>query len=193
MAAAVAAPIVAEVAKELVPIVAEEIRKGIRKSAFAQVPTRIPEVPARLPPIRIIELSEEIRKALAELEEFLRTQGPTFGQDRDVTLLDLLVEEFGSPGIVLAGAAPKAPCRCVTTPTKKLCFRRDVIGTLAQDQLDLCSEFIEMPDGRRRRFTKFREAVDVCKTEIAPIPRGERLEPWLTCMGREARARGIEL
>lgn len=70
--AALAAPVAAEVAKEVVPIVAEEIRR--MGSSFSQAPPtraeiRIPEVPPRLPPIRIRDISEDVRAALLALEE----------------------------------------------------------------------------------------------------------------------------
>ncbi|GAI02962.1 unnamed protein product, partial [marine sediment metagenome] len=47
--------------------------------------------------------------------------------------------------------------------------------------------------GMTRRLRNWQEAVSVCKVEIEPIPKGEKLEPWLSCMGRELPKRGIEI
>lgn len=104
--AALAAPVAAEVAKEVVPIVAEEIRR--MGSSFSQAPptraeTRIPEVPPRLPPIRIRDISEDVRAALRALEELgqalkvlgleaPREVGKRFGSDT-TTLMDLALAE----------------------------------------------------------------------------------------------------
>lgn len=105
--AALAAPVAAEVAKEVVPIVAEEIRR--MGSSFSQAPptraeTRIPEVPPRLPPIRIRDISEDVRTALRALEELgqalkvlgleapPREVGKRFGSDT-TTLMDLALAE----------------------------------------------------------------------------------------------------
>ena len=51
----------------------------------------------------------------------------------------------------------------------------------------------EIPPGLKKRLETFTEATEACKEEIAKYPKGERLEPWLRCVGREAKARGIEI
>jgi len=103
----------------------------------------------------------------------------------------------GSPGIVVDEALAKStPCRCIEyRPGKKLCFSKGIIGALSDEQeKEYCTEQVEMVSpGLKERLEDWMEAVETCKKEIAEIPKGERLEPWLTCMGRELRARGIEV
>jgi len=100
-----------------------------------------------------------------------------------------------SPGIVVDEAVAKAtPCICYDVDGKLMCFSKGIIGTLDQGQIEAyCPEKKIVKEGIARRVAKFREAAEVCKLEIKDIPKGERLEPWLKCMGRELRARGIEV
>jgi len=102
----------------------------------------------------------------------------------------------GSPGIVVNEATAMAsPCRCIEyRPGKKLCFSRGIIGALSDEQEAIycpVTEELESP-GLEKRLKDWMDAVETCKAEIAPIPKGERLEPWLSCMSRELKARGIE-
>jgi len=46
-------------------------------------------------------------------------------------------------------------------------------------------------EGLQRRIKAFREAAAEAKREIAGIPRGQRLEPWLQAMSKALRKRGI--
>jgi len=102
----------------------------------------------------------------------------------------------GSPGIVVNEATAMAsPCRCVEyRPGKKLCFSRGIIGALSDEQEAIycpVTEELESP-GLEKHLKDWMDAVETCKAEIAPILKGERLEPWLSCMSRELKARGIE-
>lgn len=110
-------------------------------------------------------------------------------------LLDLLVESLGSPGIVLDEERARAtPCRCLTVQGKELCHSAGIIGTLTGEQVGhYCPSKIAVPDGRVARVAKFVEAAGTCQAEIASVPKGERLEPWLSCMGRELAQRGIKI
>jgi len=102
----------------------------------------------------------------------------------------------GSPGIVVNEATAMAsPCRCVEyRPGKKLCFSRGIIGALSDEQETIYCPITEKLEslGLEKRLKDWMDAVETCKAEIAPIPKGERLEPWLSCMSRELKARGIE-
>jgi len=102
----------------------------------------------------------------------------------------------GSPGIVVNEATAMASaCRCIEyRPGKKLCFSKGIIGALSDEQETIycpVTEKLESP-GLEKRLQDWMESVDICKAEIASIPKGERLEPWLGCMSRELRARSIE-
>ncbi|GAI89094.1 unnamed protein product, partial [marine sediment metagenome] len=51
----------------------------------------------------------------------------------------------------------------------------------------------EVRPGIKQRFEEFAEAAEAAHKRIEGIPKGERLVPWLTEMGKELRARGIEV
>jgi len=100
---------------------------------------------------------------------------------------------YGSPGIVVDEARAKAsPCRCYLD--RKLCFSKGIIGALSEEQKKIYCPTTETLESPRleRRLKGWMEAKTICKAEIEPIPKGERLEPWLSCMSRELGARGIE-
>lgn len=135
--------------------------------------------------------SEEIQSIAAKVAEKL---------SEDIAVGNLLLHSVpyqeGSPGIVVNEATAMAsPCRCIEyRPRKKLCFSRGIIGALSDEQEAIycpVTEELESP-GLEKRLKDWMDAVETCKAEIAPIPKGERLEPWLSCMSRELKARGIE-
>lgn len=102
----------------------------------------------------------------------------------------------GSPGIVVdEGVAKATPCRCIEyRPGKKLCFSKGIVGALSDEQEKLycpTEEKLESP-GLEKRLENWMGSVDICKAEIAKIPLGERLKPYLSCMSRELKARGVE-
>ena len=114
-------------------------------------------------------------------------------RERDSLLLNSVPYAYGSPGIVINEVLAKAtPCRCIEyRPEKKLCFSKAIIGALSDEQEKIyCPtiEPIESP-GLERRLKDWMESVEICKAEIAEIPKGERLEPWLSCMSRELAAK----
>jgi len=116
--------------------------------------------------------------------------------DEDTILLHVLVESLGSPAIIVNEAlARSTPCKCYPLDHKKLCFTKGAIGALDQEQRKLyCTKEIDVKDGKiLHRIQLFREAAAVCKAKIEGLPKGERLHPWLQCMGEELRKRGIEI
>ncbi len=145
---------------------------------------------------------ESVTEALAILQEYPcepKFSAMAYGQelpDEGPTILDFMVDELVQPGgVVLPGYPEKMPCRCVTFEGRGLCTRRGVIGTLTQAQNEqLCSARQHETDRRLERLRHFREAVNVCHPRIEAVPEGrERLLTWITCMGEELRARGVEL
>ena len=116
--------------------------------------------------------------------------------EHDSLMLHSVPYAYGSPGIIVNEAiAMASTCRCIEyRPGKKLCFSRGIIGALSDEQEAIycpVTEELESP-GLEKRLKDWMDAVETCKAEIAPIPKGERLEPWLSCMSRELKARGIE-
>ena len=117
-------------------------------------------------------------------------------QEHDTLMLHSVPHCYGSPGIVVNEAVAMAsPCRCIEyRPRKKLCFSKGIIGALSDEQERIycpTTEKLESP-GLEKRLRGWMGAVETCKAEIATIPKGERLEPWLGCMSRELAAKGIE-
>ncbi len=134
---------------------------------------------------------EEIQSIAAKVAEKL-SENIAVGN----LLLHSVPYQEGSPGVVVNEATAMASsCRCIEyRPGKKLCFSKGIIGALSDEQEAIyCSvtEELESP-GLEKRLKDWMDAVETCKAEIAPIPKGERLEPWLSCMSRELKARGIE-
>jgi len=126
-----------------------------------------------------------------EHSDFSMISDPEFEEhseeDTKGLLLDLLVEELGSPGLVVdADLAARTSCSCVKVDNKDLCHSAGIIGTLSQPQVEAhCPTRTYLPDGRVKRVERFREAASKCKAEIADIPKGEQLEPWLICMVKQ--------
>lgn len=111
-------------------------------------------------------------------------------------LLDLTVEEMGSPGIVVnADVAARTGCRCYQVDETLMCFSKGIIGTLSKPQVEAYCPTKEVlkEGGLVERVKKFKEAAAAAKAKIASIPKGEKLEPWLTAIGEELRKRGIEV
>lgn len=110
------------------------------------------------------------------------------------TLLDALVDsEFGA--ILVAGAAEKAPCDCVSLPPegKLLCTREGAIGSLSQVQVQRnCSEIRPAADGRLARAQALREGQAVCGALVEGIADiGERFATRFTCLQELLAGRGI--
>ena len=98
----------------------------------------------------------------------------------------------GSPGIVVdADVAARTPCKCYGN----ICFSRGIVGALSESQREAYCPTIEhvTSPGMTKRLEHWQEAVNTCKQEISRYEKGERLEPWLGCMGRELAKRGIEI
>lgn len=117
-------------------------------------------------------------------------------REHDSLMLHSVPSAYGSPGIVVNEATAMAsPCRCIEyRPGKKLCFSKGIVGALSDEQEKIycpTTEKLESP-GLEKRLEGWMESVGTCKAEIATIPKGERLEPWLSCMSRELAAHGVE-
>lgn len=109
-----------------------------------------------------------------------------------VLLLHSVPHAYGSPGIMVdPDIAARTPCKCYDN----ICFSRGIIGTLDAAQREAycpTTEHVTSP-GMTRRLKNWQEAVNVCKAEIEEYEKGERLTPWLSCMGRELPKHGIEI
>jgi len=138
------------------------------------------------------ELETKIERLRTELET-LRDE--VYGRLRGVTVSDWVTSPE-SPGIVINEERAKAtPCKCFTYKGKDYCYSPGIIGMLKAGQVPTyCpTKEYEVRPGIKQRFEEFAEAAEVAHERIEEIPKGERLIPWLTEMGKELRARGIEV
>jgi len=134
----------------------------------------------------------KIDKLRTELET-LRDE--VYDRFRGVTLSDWVTSPE-SPGIVINEERAKAtPCKCFTYKGKDYCYSPGIIGMLEAGQVPTyCpTKAYEVRPGIKQRFEEFAEAAEAAHKKIEEIPKGERLVPWLTEMGKELRAKGIEV
>lgn len=111
-----------------------------------------------------------------------------------LTYADLLLhsvpesEDLG--GIVVhPDRAAVGPCDCYGN----VCFHKGIIGALnSQERGQYCHE-VEQEHSKAMtdRLARWHESVEVCKGEIAGVPKGQRLTPWLTCMSKELPKHGV--
>jgi len=113
-------------------------------------------------------------------------------------IADFLYED----GIVTdpAVAREDVPCLCNEIESRgghsELCFKHGVVGALSKDQIDLyCAtkEVRPLSPDQKARLEDFNSAAATCHTAIQGVPKGQELEPWMSCMSAELRARGREL
>ena len=109
-----------------------------------------------------------------------------------ILILHSIAHSKGSPGIMVdKDVAARTPCKCYDN----ICFSKGIIGSMSKAQREAycpTTEHVTSP-GMTRRLENWQEAVNVCKGEIEKFEKGERLTPWLECMGRELPKRGIEI
>lgn len=141
-------------------------------------------------PLSNEEITEIATRTADEVIERIRER------EHDSLMLHSIPYSEGSPGIVVDEALAKTtPCQCLEyRPGKKLCFSKGIIGALSDEQETIyCPTTVPLESpGLERRMESWMRAVGTCKAEIAGIPKGERLEPWLSCMSRELAARGVK-
>ena len=104
----------------------------------------------------------------------------------------------GSPGIIVdEGVARASACtRFDLGGGSELIFSKGVIGALDEGQKALlCTETVTKPlsPEQERRLRGWREAAATCKGEIADLPDGKKVKPWLLCMSRELKGKGMEV
>ena len=134
----------------------------------------------------------------AKVREIAREEILTTMPSDHELLLHFGIEEVGSPAIILDEATARAtPCSCFTYKGKDLCWSRGAIGLLKQEQLDIycvAGKAYKAQPKLVERYTRFAEAAEEAHKKIEVMPKGrERLEVWLTEMGKELSKRKIEV
>lgn len=152
---------------------------------------------------RLGHQADELEARMIALSEAIVTREETVGHNEhypeESQLLFEMNHEPGTMGahILDEAVARSTPCHKFTLPSgKHLVFSKGAIGPLDEGQQALyCPETVDVPltEGQKKRFDAFTQAVETCQVEIQPIPKGERLGPWLKCMSREAKAKGVEI
>lgn len=106
------------------------------------------------------------------------------------------MESEKSPGIVVdPDVAARTSCKCAKVGDSEICFSKGIIGGLDEGQKEAYCKpktYYESP-GLQERLGEFKEAVAAAQEQIKDIPKGERLEPWLSAMSLELQKRGIEV
>ena len=141
-------------------------------------------------------IERELETKISRLRGELATlRDEVYNRLRGVTLSDWVTYPE-SPGVVINEERAEAtPCKCFSYKGKDYCYSPGIIGMLEEGQVSTyCpSKEYEVRSGIKQRFEEFAEAAEAAHQKIEQIPKGERLMPWLTEMGRELKARGIEL
>jgi hypothetical protein len=153
----------------------------------------------------------DVSEVTAEMIEKLPARGTgleiekAIGDDVDIEMavgMFLLLHSVphmdmaSSPGIVIdRDIAASTPCRCARVGESEICFSRGVVGALDPGQKEAYCKprvYFESP-GLEKRLGEFKEAVAAAQEKIKDVPKGERLEPWLSAMSEELEKRGIEI
>lgn len=120
----------------------------------------------------------------------LTSEGEVF-REMDL-VLHSVPEAEGLGGIVVnPEIASQGPCTCYDN----ICFHKGIIGALSSaERATYCKEVVEgTSPGMKRRLVKWREAKEVCKAKAEGLPKGEKLQTYISCMGIELGKRGIEV
>jgi len=110
----------------------------------------------------------------------------------EVLLLHAMPEAFDLGGIIVDEAKASAgPCSCYGN----VCFHSGIIGALNQgERTQYCKGVVEKTSpAMTTRLQHWNEAKNVCKTQIAGLPKGDRLQTYIHCMGTELPKRGVSI
>jgi len=110
------------------------------------------------------------------------------------SLADFVTGYQGRGVVVDEGLARDSPCLCRELEAGgDICFSHGVVGPLDSEQRELfCSagtDRLEVTPEQAARLNLFAETAQACGQEAGSAPEGERLEPYLSCLEREMRAR----
>ena len=138
-------------------------------------------------------MREVVERIVAEkiIEKFME-----IAKEHGASLSDWIPAIEGSPGIVVdEGVAKATPCTVYKVDETEMAFSKGVIGALSKGQIEaFCPAKIYKTEGIARRVKTFKEIAKSCSEEVREKhPKGERLVPYLKCMGKLAKEKGIEL
>lgn len=93
-------------------------------------------------------------------------------------------------GIVIKPEVAFRMCHGYKLDGELILWSDGVVGTLTDEQEKLCKSIIlhrTIPESLKKRLKSFREVSKRCSEEVKKYPKGQRLIPFLQCMGREAK------
>lgn len=159
--------------------------------------TETTETPADAPPPALD--TAKLGAAVDALEERRASPAPATGEGLPTSeIVAVLPGATGHPGFVIdEGEARGTPCTAFDLGEgQRLTFSEGILGALDEGQVALyCPETVvqELTDEQRARALQFKEAGDTCGLEVAGKDPDERLDPWMACMSKEAKRRGVKL
>ena len=136
---------------------------------------------------------EVVERIVAEkiIEKFME-----IAKEHGASLSDWIPAIEGSPGIMVDEAVAKAtPCTIYKVDTTEIGFSRGVIGALSKEQIEAyCPTKIYKTEGIAVRVKTFKDIAKSCSEEVREkYVKGERLIPYLKCMGKLAKEKGLEI
>ena len=141
----------------------------------------------------------QVRERLTTLERRMEVVENGSGDDgAGADLLATLPAAAGAGAFITdEGVARATPCsRIDLGDGQDIVISKGAIGPLNEKQQALlCPSIVDeaISEERRRRLRAFQEASKICHEEVTAGSDAERVEPWLACMTREAKSRGVEL
>lgn len=101
-----------------------------------------------------------------------------------------------SPGIVVYPDIAKAsPCKCAKVDGSELCFSAGIIGAMDEEQKEVyCNPRTSFKSpALQQRLKVFKQSVKAAQKKVKDIPKGERLQPWLSAMSEELTKRAMKV
>lgn len=130
---------------------------------------------------------EEIEELAEAVADKIKEESSTA-----VLILHSIPEAEGLGGIVVnPEVAARTPCTCYGN----ICFSPGIMGALSKaEKQAYCPSTIEKTSPKMtERLEKWNEAKTICKQQADQFPKGERLIPYIQCMGLELPKRGIAI
>lgn len=146
-------------------------------------------------------IMDEVIARLVRVEEKVKRINEDEGSS-PANLATWLPEAFHVPGVIGGivvdeGKAREGDCHCIPLgDSSQLCYSGGVVGALSRDQEQLyCTTFQtkEVSEALQRRTRILRDATIICQGQVQNLKPEERLEPFMQCLVKEAKAKGLEI
>ena len=154
---------------------------------------------------QIAQLQDRLSEIATKVDDLqaAKSREPAWGEPvPGYSLSDWFPEAYHEPGIiggivVDSGLARQTPCRIVPLGDNELWYSKGIVGALNDEQKKLYCETgienLEITAEIAERQRKVRETAIACQGSVQDIPKGDRLEPFLSCMATDLSEKGIEI